>query len=294
MRNAASHTIQIFTAITAILTVLAVTVVSSVNAYTIDPNHTYNGSPKNQVSGTISVNGITAKAVIVNDSNTEMSGGFASYKKVDEVIENQTLYQSKTWTLKANSTTTLTIDLPCWAQVDLFNGPVLNDFKTDRYSPRLLYAVHTQQECSTPTPTIKPTSTPTAKPTSTPTVKTTGTPTVKPTSTPTVAPTSTPSVQPTNSPSPTPVITAVATSTPTPSSSPSTPNTPSNNGDGLGCATHDCSGTPVHQGEVAGAYTTQQLPSTGNGFNQTVILGWTVFIIGVKLLLVAKSKETQL
>lgn len=69
--------------------------------------------------------------------------GIASYKKFDEVIDHQELYNSQTRVIGPGETVELGVVLPdCNAQVDLFFGPVLPDLNGKRYGSRLLDAEH--------------------------------------------------------------------------------------------------------------------------------------------------------
>lgn len=71
--------------------------------------------------------------------------GMASYKKFDELIDNQEIFdwENVTISLAPGQSHSFTIDLPdCATQVDLFYGPVLPSLKGVRYGARLLQAVH--------------------------------------------------------------------------------------------------------------------------------------------------------
>jgi hypothetical protein len=66
--------------------------------------------------------------------------GMASYRKMDNIIDNQIIYN---WTqptfIKPGETITLSVALPdCAAQVDLFRGSVLLSLNGQRYGSRLL------------------------------------------------------------------------------------------------------------------------------------------------------------
>jgi hypothetical protein len=71
--------------------------------------------------------------------------GIASYRKFDEIIDNQELfdYDNPTITLGPWESYTLTVNLPdCATQVDLFYGPYLPSLNGVRYGSRLLHWVH--------------------------------------------------------------------------------------------------------------------------------------------------------
>ncbi|GEM_PF-5346452 len=156
----------------------------------------------------------------------------------------------------------------------------------------------------TPYPSHTPKPTPSLTPSPSPTPTHTPIPSPTPTVTPTPSPTPNPSPShvPTPTPSPSPTPTPVPTPTPTPSPTPNPTETPrggtggSSNGggdggdgrsDGLGCASHDCSGNAVAvlQGQVLGASTRPEvlgLSFTGSqdeGVNASVDLSLT----GVKI-----------
>ncbi|HEY0735145.1 MAG TPA: hypothetical protein VGD69_09595, partial [Herpetosiphonaceae bacterium] len=119
----------------------------------------------------------------------------ASYRKFDEVIDNQQIFDWATAKVQPGQTIYLQVQLPdCATQVDLFYGPVLMSLNGQRYGTRLLEARHLggTNYCAK-TPTATPTKTATAKPTNTtvpPTKTATATP-VPPTKT-SVPPTATP------------------------------------------------------------------------------------------------------
>ena len=69
--------------------------------------------------------------------------GMASYRKFDNVIDHQHLFDSEVAEIAPGQTITITIDLPgCAAQIDLFRGPVLYSLNGRRYNTRLLLARH--------------------------------------------------------------------------------------------------------------------------------------------------------
>jgi hypothetical protein len=69
--------------------------------------------------------------------------GIAAYRMIDDVLNNQTLFDSEMIMLAPGQSITLTVNLPpCMAQVDLFYGAVIHDFRAERYGARLLDARH--------------------------------------------------------------------------------------------------------------------------------------------------------
>jgi len=99
--------------------------------------------------------------------NTNASGknctypvGIASYKKFDEVIDNQELFDYELGSVGPNETLFLTVGRPeCAAQIDLFYGQLLTHLNGQRYGERLLAVVHVggQEYCTHPVPNEKPT-----------------------------------------------------------------------------------------------------------------------------------------
>ncbi len=164
--------------------------------------------------------------------------GLTTYKKYDNNIDNQEIFDYVQVVIAPNSSLTLTVNNPpCAYQSDAYFGNVIFSFAGGvRYGARILDSdqgpglfctvrclptaspTPTNVATATKTPTpVPPTSTPTKTPTNTPT----NTPTKTPTNTP-VPPTSTPTKTPTNTPSP--VFTA--TKTPTPTKTPTATKTP--------------------------------------------------------------------
>ncbi len=115
---------------------------------------------KHELSYIIGVSGTTATATITNKSALcEYPVGFASYEKFDEIIDNQSLFDSSTTVIQPGETITLTINVPtCAAQLDLFYGDLITSFAGGvRYGGRLLDARHiggTQycSRCTDPNP----------------------------------------------------------------------------------------------------------------------------------------------
>lgn len=81
--------------------------------------------------------------VITNSSSIcSYTVGLASYRKFDNTLANQQIFDWETKVVGPGETIQLEVDLPtCAAQVDLFFGPVLFAFDSGRYKSRLL-AVH--------------------------------------------------------------------------------------------------------------------------------------------------------
>lgn len=89
----------------------------------------------------------TISGTITNTSaqRCEYQIGIASYRKFDEIIDNQELFDfdNPTVVLGPWESYTLTVDLPnCAVQVDLFYGPYLPSLNGVRYGSRLLHWVH--------------------------------------------------------------------------------------------------------------------------------------------------------
>jgi hypothetical protein len=95
--------------------------------------------------GRISGGGTIGEVTNVGQLACTYQYGMASYKKFDEVIDNQEIfdYVNPTEVIQPNETKTLNVAVPaCAAQVDVFYGPVLLSLKGQRYGVRLLAAVH--------------------------------------------------------------------------------------------------------------------------------------------------------
>lgn len=134
----------------------------------------------------------TAQVTLKNNGTCSVKVGLASYRKYDEILSNQTIYDwVNSTTLAPGQQIQMTISLPsCAAQVDVFWGDVISDYSTGAMysSPvdRLIAAYHTNtsnhqlggpvipgsqyctrcpHSCTAPTPTPKPTKTPTPSPT---------------------------------------------------------------------------------------------------------------------------------
>lgn len=69
--------------------------------------------------------------------------GMVSYRKFDETIDHQHIFDWQASEIAPGQTITVTVDLPnCAAQIDLFRGPVLYSLHGRRYNTRLLTARH--------------------------------------------------------------------------------------------------------------------------------------------------------
>ena len=81
-------------------------------------------------------------ALVINNANQSFEVGLAVYEKFDENIDNQSLFDSDTGIVLNNSNLSLSVSLPsCQYQIDLFCGPVLQNFSNGtRYAERLLAA----------------------------------------------------------------------------------------------------------------------------------------------------------
>lgn len=184
-------------------------------------NNSFDRDKTDNIYGSIKLVEGQARALVVNESDAEVSGGLASYLKVDDDISNQKLYKFNEFKVQANSKVELSVEIPCWTQVDLFKGNLIPDLGKERYDLRLIAAAFNVNECPTtasPTPICTQTPHPSIFVTPTPTVVPT------PTNTPYIVPSVTPTVTPkiTNPPAigGPPVVTStpvpVVTSTPVP------------------------------------------------------------------------------
>jgi hypothetical protein len=191
--------------------------------------------PAGDLTGVITDNSNPTMATFTNYSTTcSYPIGLAIYKKFDNNIDNQELFDYVLAVIPPNSTLQLTVDNPsCAYQADAFYGAINYSFAGGvRYASRLLDAFHgngtsfCSLHCeSTPTPTSTVTTTKTATPTATKTGTSTKTwtPTKTPTKTP-VPPTATKTPIPPTA-TKTPTSTRTMTKTPTPTRTPtSTPN----------------------------------------------------------------------
>src|SRR5688572_21564776 len=127
--------------------------------------------PKKDLSGTFLANDQAKFKNTSKDCTYEV--GMASYRKFDNVIDHQQIFDWEAAKIKPGRTITLKIRLPnCATQVDIFYGPVLMSLNGQRYGSRLFAARHLGgnnfcQQSGPATATAKP-PTATAKPTSTP------------------------------------------------------------------------------------------------------------------------------
>ncbi|MDX1990944.1 MAG: choice-of-anchor K domain-containing protein [bacterium] len=99
------------------------------------------------LSGVITVHDGFAVGTITNngDARCDYRVGMASYRKYNEVIDDQEIFAwiNPVVTIPAGETVELTIGLPpCAAQVDLFYGDYLPNLSGIRYGERLLDAIH--------------------------------------------------------------------------------------------------------------------------------------------------------
>lgn len=146
-----------------------------------------------ELIGGITVSGGHVAATFRNPSETcSHLVGIASYRKPNEIAEDQELFEFEQRTLYPGETATLSVSLPpCAAQSDAFCGEVIHTFRGGvLYGDRLLDDVHTGGPyCAnrTPTDTPLPAYTPTSanKATRTPIV------TIPPTQTPFSSPSAT-------------------------------------------------------------------------------------------------------
>lgn len=95
------------------------------------------------ISGSINGN----IATITNNSSSSYEVGLAVYKKYDETIDHQTLYDSDTGTVMPSNSLNLAVELPdCKYQIDLFCGEVLTSLNNQRYGDRKLDFEHSGGE----------------------------------------------------------------------------------------------------------------------------------------------------
>src|SRR3989344_2497799 len=87
---------------------------------------------------------INGLGTVINHANQSFEVGLAVYEKFDENIDNQILFDSETGVVLNQSNLTLSVSLPlCAYQIDLFCGPVLQNFSQgERYAERLISAMH--------------------------------------------------------------------------------------------------------------------------------------------------------
>ncbi len=262
MRKAASHKVGYFTLAMIVAVVAMFASVARASAYVPDLNEVPVGDQdiNDNVIGFITIEGTHAKATVENIGGATESGGLASYTKTVGDTEEQTLFASTSFTLEPYSKKDLVIELPCFAQVDLYKGDLIQSFVNGaRYGSRLVYAIHTKDECvATSTPSATPNETPESTPSETP-----GQGGGNPTPTPTSTPETTPSASP-GSP----------TSTPAPSDTPSNNNGGSTSGTVLGTS------TPAQGGLT--------LPSTGGSNFDYLALAAYVLSAGITLRKYAK------
>lgn len=172
MRKAASQRTRVlFSALVLLFVFLFSYTVAA--AYSVDPSQpiAVDQDETDAITGSIRLEGTSAVGTIVNQGTERIVVGMASYLKVDDVIDNQSLSDSVSSEIGPGETKELRVNVPCWAQVDIYKGDVLSSFKNNvRYAKRLIGAIHTTEECnggSEPTPSASASATP--APTSVPT-----------------------------------------------------------------------------------------------------------------------------
>lgn len=110
-----------------------------------DPN------PGRDLTGYLEISGSHAYGYVTNNSDAcEYTVGIASYRKFDEIIDNQELFHGYDGVVvppgETVSSQQLNVRLPdCAAQVDLFWGELLLHLNGQRYGVRLLDARHVNQ-----------------------------------------------------------------------------------------------------------------------------------------------------
>ncbi len=118
-------------------------------------NNTFDRDKTDNIYGSIKLIEGQARAFVVNDSEMEVSGGLASYLKVDDDVSTQKLYRFNEFKVDAKSKVEVTVEVPCWTQVDLFKGNLIPDLSKERYDLRLIAAAFNVNEClivASPTP----------------------------------------------------------------------------------------------------------------------------------------------
>ncbi len=277
MRKAASQRTQVLVSTIVLLFVFLFSVTLSY-AYSVDPNKSVSGDQDtgDMIAGNIRIEGTEAIGTVMNTGGDTVKIGLASYTKVDDDLENQSLYASSEITIGPGETKDIRVGVPCWSQVDLFrifperpgqDGGVITSFKNNvRYGQRLISAVHTMNECG----------------------GSNSTPTASPSATPVVTASPVPSVAPTNPP----------TGGSSVNGAPSSDGRSDGRRESLDCVPEsqngrkDCSGNVVPTGGVVAGVSTQQLPSTGSeGLMNVLLLGVAIFNVGFVLRRVANDLE---
>jgi hypothetical protein len=82
--------------------------------------------------------GWRVEVLIANFSDESHLVGAAAYQYTDQTIDHQMLGDWQQFSLKPGQMWTATLDLPCWSQVDLFEGDHLVSLEGQRYGPRLI------------------------------------------------------------------------------------------------------------------------------------------------------------
>ena len=101
-----------------------------------------NCDPEVHLTGSILSNNTTGR-IINSSSSCTYDVGMASYRKFDEIIDNQEIFDWVETTIGPNQTIEVSVDLPnCATQIDLFYGDVLLSLNGQRYGTRLLAARH--------------------------------------------------------------------------------------------------------------------------------------------------------
>lgn len=97
------------------------------------------------LSGVITNGGTTGNITNNGPYRCYFEVGMAAYRKFDEVIDNQELFDGHSQRILINpgETITLSVTLPdCAVQVDLFYGPLLPHLNGQRYDARLITVLH--------------------------------------------------------------------------------------------------------------------------------------------------------
>jgi hypothetical protein len=247
--------------------------VSATESLEVFKSHSLDRDTSDMLYGDIILNGNKADATVFNDSSVPVSGGLSSYLKVDDDVSNQTLYKSATYTVEPKSKVTISVDIPCWTQVDLFKGALITDMKKERYDTRLIAAAFNTNNCKNPLPTPEVC---TPSPLPSPSLF------VMPTPSPT------PGVPGQGGPNPTPVVTPTPTSPPTVTTNPpSTNNNPPNT---------STPSNPNPVPEVLGSTSPPRggsLPSTGVSDYVVYFYAGMVLLLGISFRKLARYLEVR-
>ena len=123
-----------------VLIVLVIAISSATISFAIDINSLcidaiHNGNLTGNISG--------STGHVDNKAEMSFPVGLAVYKKFDNIIDNQEIFDFDTGVVAADGLTDLKVDLPnCAYQIDLFCGDVLLSLNGTRYGDRKLDFKH--------------------------------------------------------------------------------------------------------------------------------------------------------